>query len=145
MYRVVRYSLKLIKDGSFKSEIKIITKARDAYELVRAMMENLPVEYFQIIMLDVKCQVIGTSLVTIGTLNETAISPREIFQRALFTNSMSIILVHNHPSGDPTPSHEDIEFTKLIMEGGKILHITVLDHIIVGDDKYISLKEDGYV
>lgn len=145
MYRTVRYSLKLIKDGSFKSEIKKITKARDAYELIRPMMENLPVEYFQIIMLDAKCQVIGTSLVTIGTLNETAISPREIFQRALISNSMSIILVHNHPSGDPTPSREDIELTKLIMEGGKILHITVLDHIIVGDDKYISLKEGGYV
>jgi DNA repair protein RadC len=55
------------------------------------------------------------------------------------------LLVHNHPSGDPTPSREDIEFTKLIIEGGKILHIAVIDHIIVGDDTYISLKEDGYI
>lgn len=133
------------KEGIFESEIKKITKARDAYEIMKSMMENLPVEHFQIIMLDSKCQVIGTSLVTIGTINENVVTPIEIFQRAILANSKGIILVHNHPSGDPTPSSEDIEFTKLIMEGGKILQIAILDHIIVGDDKYISLKEDGYV
>ncbi|EIW17064.1 MULTISPECIES: JAB domain-containing protein [Pelosinus] len=145
MYRIPRYSITLTKDGSFKSEIKKITKAEDAYEIMKPMMENLPVEHFQIIMLDAKCQVIGTSLVTIGTINENIVTPIEIFQRAILANSKAIILVHNHPSGDPKPSREDIALTKQIVEGGKILQIAVLDHIIIGDDKFISLKVDGYI
>ncbi|AJQ27123.1 JAB domain-containing protein [Pelosinus fermentans] len=145
MYRIPRYSITLTKDGSFKSEIKKITKAEDAYEIMKPMMENLPVEHFQIIMLDAKCQVIGTSLVTIGTISENIVTPIEIFQRAILANSKAIILVHNHPSGDPKPSREDIALTKQIVEGGKILQIAVLDHIIIGDDKFISLKVDGYI
>ncbi|MCC5468090.1 JAB domain-containing protein [Pelosinus baikalensis] len=145
MYRIPRYSITLTKDGSFKSEIMKITKAEDAYEIMKPMMENLPVEHFQIIMLDAKCQVIGTSLVTIGTISENIVTPIEIFQRAILANSKAIILVHNHPSGDPKPSREDIALTKQIVEGGKILQIAVLDHIIIGDDKFISLKVDGYI
>lgn len=145
MYRIPRYKVILIKDSSFKSEIKKIAKSVDAYEIMKPMMENLPVEHFQIIMLDAKNQVIGTSLVTIGLISATIISPREIFQRALLANCSGIILAHNHPSGDPTPSEEDILLTRKICEGGNVLDIKVLDHIIIGDNKYISLKEQGYM
>ncbi len=80
----------------------------------------------------------------VGSLDTNIIHPREIFKIALTESAAAIILVHNHPSGDPTPSHEDIEITKQIIKAGEIIGIQVLDHIIIGDNKYISLKEKGY-
>ncbi|MTI84963.1 MAG: hypothetical protein FH756_13985 [Firmicutes bacterium] len=81
--------------------------------------------------------------VSVGTLNSAQVHPREVFKVAIISNSAAIILGHNHPSGDPEPSHEDIEVTNRLVEAGQILGIEVLDHIVCGDSKYISLKTKG--
>jgi DNA repair protein RadC len=81
--------------------------------------------------------------ITIGTLNSAQVHPRELFKSAIRHSAAAIILVHNHPSGDPTPSTEDIEVTKKLVESGKLMGIQVLDHLIIGDNHYTSMKEKG--
>lgn len=96
------------------------------------------------ICMNTKNKVIGVFELSHGTVNASLVSPREAFQKALLANAVSVIFMHNHPSGDPKPSREDVEVTKRLSEAGKILGVEVLDHIIVGDS-YSSLKEKGYL
>lgn len=103
-----------------------------------------PEEYMYMICMNTKNRVIGVFEISHGNVNSSIVGVREIFQKALLANAVSIILMHNHPSGDPSPSREDIEVTKRVVEAGKILGIQVLDHIIVGD-QYVSLKEKGHM
>ena len=99
-------------------------------------------ESFYIFTLDTKNKITGIFEVSRGSLNSTIVHPREIFKRALLQNASGIILVHNHPSGDPTPSREDIDVTNRLIEAGDLLGIRVLDHIIIGDESnYISFNE----
>lgn len=100
-------------------------------------------EKFCVLLLDTKNQPISNILVSMGTLNSSLVHPREVFKPAIKKSANSIVLVHNHPSGNPTPSAEDIQVTKRLKESGDILGIKVLDHIIIGDRKYISLAEKG--
>ena len=101
-------------------------------------------ESFYIFTLDTKNKINGIFEVSRGTLNATIVHPREVFKRALLQNANSIILIHNHPSGDPTPSQEDLEMTKKLVEAGNILGIKILDHIIIGDEENcISLKREN--
>ena len=103
-----------------------------------------PEEYMYMICMNTKNKVIGVFEISHGSVNSSIVTPREVFQKALLANAVSIILMHNHPSGDPTASREDIEVTKRLVEAGKIVGVEVLDHIIIGD-RYISLKEKGYL
>lgn len=80
-----------------------------------------------------------------GNVNSSIVGPREVFQKALLANAVSIIVTHNHPSGDPTPSAEDISVTDRLSKSGEILGVRVLDHLVIGDGKYVSLKEKGYL
>lgn len=98
-------------------------------------------EEFVILLLDTKNKVTYTKTVSLGSLNQTLVHPREVFRFAIMHNANSIILSHNHPSGDPTPSKEDIMITRRLIEVGNLIGIKVLDHIIIGDNKYISLRE----
>lgn len=101
-------------------------------------------ESFYIFTLDTKNKINGIFEVSRGTLNATIVHPREVFKRALLQNANSIILIHNHPSGDPTPSQEDLEMTRKLVEAGNILGIKILDHVIIGDEEnYISLKREN--
>lgn len=120
-----------------------ITKPSDAAHLVMEEMRYLKQEYIKLIMLNTKNTVIKIRDIFIGSLNSSILHPREIFSEAIKNNSSSIIICHNHPSGDPLPSNEDINITKRIIECGKIVGIDLLDHIIIGDGVYISLKEKG--
>ena len=88
-----------------------------------------------------KNHVIAVTTVSVGSLNASKVHPRELFQSAMLGNAASLVLAHNHPSGDPTPSPEDIELTKRLVEAGKLLDIAVLDHVIVGENMFVSLKE----
>ena len=90
-----------------------------------------------------KNRVIGEELISVGTLNSSLIHPREVFNPAIKASANSIILVHNHPSGDFKPSDKDDEVTKLLSDAGKLLGIGVVDHVIIGGNNYISLKEEG--
>jgi DNA repair protein RadC len=102
-------------------------------------------EHFVCLYLNTKNQILFKKTVFIGSLNTSIVHPREVFKEGFKRSAASIICFHNHPSGDPTPSKEDIEVTKRLVECGKLLGIDVLDHIIIGDKKYVSLKEKGYV
>ncbi len=122
-----------------------ITSPTDVVDLLMLDMTHLKKEHFKIVMLDTKNQIIGIENISVGSLNSSIVHPREVFKEAITKSSASIILVHNHPSGDPTPSKEDIAITRRLVEGGDILGVKVLDHIIIGNNKYISLKEKDII
>lgn len=127
---------------SFKSgDLYIIKCPKDAADLVMEEMRCFKKEHLRVIMLNVKNMVISVSDISIGSLNSSIVHPREVFSEAIRKNSASIIICHNHPSGNCTPSKEDIKVTERLDECSKILGIDLLDHIIIGDGKYISLKE----
>ncbi len=113
----------------------------DVAALVMEEMRHLEQEQFRVILLDTKNQVLGVESVSTGTLNTTLVHPREIFKLAIRRVANAIILVHNHPSGDPTPSPEDRQITKDLMAAGQLLGIDVHDHVIIGDRRYFSLRE----
>ena len=102
-------------------------------------------EVFNIVMLDAKGNIIGIDEVSVGDLTSSIVHPRETFYSAVKKSASSIICVHNHPSGDPTPSDDDIDTTKKLAKAGKILGITLLDHVVIGDGKYFSMKEKGII
>lgn len=143
MYRIPRYKIMLVRDGSQPSEVKAISNPADAFSLLSSYLEGTDRENFVVLMVDTKMKIIGINTVSVGALSSTIVHPREIFKPAILSNASSIILAHNHPSGDPTPSREDLEVTKRLVEAGKILGIAVLDHIIIGVDYYSSFKEQG--
>ena len=118
-----------------------IKRPQDAANLLMEEMRYLKKEYMKVILLNTKCKVIGIEDISIGNLNSSLAHPREIFIPAIKQSSANIILIHNHPSGDPTPSKDDIEITRRISEAGKILGIGLFDHLIIGDGVFISLKE----
>lgn len=108
-------------------------------------MRYLQKEHFRVVLLDTKNQIIVTEEISVGTLNASIVHPRDVFRAAIKRNANSIILIHNHPSGDPTPSNEDINITKRLLEAGNLIGIKVLDHIIIGDNKYISFREKNII
>jgi DNA repair protein RadC len=122
-----------------------ISKPKDAAELVMEEMKNFRQEHLKVIMLNTKNVVMFIKDVSVGSLNSSIVHPREVFCDAIRKNSAFIIVCHNHPSGDPQPSNEDINVTNRLKECGKLLGIELLDHLIIGNGKYISLKEKGIV
>ncbi|MGE4282701.1 MAG: DNA repair protein RadC [Clostridia bacterium] len=132
--------------SSFRNDNRIcISSPIDVSKFLMEEMRYLKQEHFKVIMLNVKNRILKQMDITIGTLNASLVHPRDVFSEPVRSKCASIILVHNHPSGDPSPSREDIEITKRLIEAGKILGIDVLDHIIIGDGRYISLKEQGHI
>ncbi len=123
----------------------VIKTPDDAAALVMEEMKHFDREHFRAILLNTKNRVIGTDRVSVGTLNSSVVHPRELFRNAIKRGAASIILLHNHPSGDPTPSREDKDITRRVMEAGNIIGIEVLDHIIIGDNRFISLKAHGLI
>lgn len=106
-------------------------------------LRNLKKEEFWILLVDVKCKMIHKQQISVGTINQTIIHPREVFEPAVRRFARGIILVHNHPSGDPYPSKEDRQVTRRLMEAGNIMGIDVLDHIIIGRHDFYSLRQNG--
>jgi len=112
-------------------------------DILMEEMRYLKKEVFKIILLNTKNHVIKLLDVSMGSLNSSIVHPREVFSEAVKSGCSAVILVHNHPSGDPEPSREDIETTDRLVRAGDILGIRVLDHVIIGDGTYVSLKEKG--
>ncbi|MGG4268034.1 RadC family protein [Peribacillus simplex] len=123
----------------------VIRSPEDGANYCMEEMRFLSQEHFVCLYLNTKNQVLQKTTVFIGSLNASIVHPREVFKEAFRRSAASIICLHNHPSGDPSPSREDIEVTKRLVECGKIIGIEVLDHIIIGEHKYVSLKEKGYL
>ncbi|MDQ0156116.1 DNA repair protein RadC [Robertmurraya andreesenii] len=123
----------------------VIRTPEDGANYVMNDMRFLAQEHFVCLYLNTKNQVLHKKTVFIGSLNASIVHPREVFKEALRRSAASVICFHNHPSGDPAPSREDIEVTKRLVESGKILGIELLDHVIIGENKFVSLKEKGYL
>lgn len=116
--------------------------------IARYYMEDLrhnTKEQLLLLLLNTKSRLLGERVISVGTVNTSLISPREIFIEAIKAEAVNIILLHNHPSGEPAPSREDVLVTKRILEAGEYIGIHLLDHIIIGDQKYVSLKESGII
>lgn len=122
-----------------------IRSPREAAELVRDDLRYLNQEHFIVLFLNTKNRVIGKETLFIGSLNASIVHPREVFKSAIQRSSASIICAHNHPSGDPTPSPEDIDVTRRLAEAGKLMGIELLDHVIIADQAHVSMKELGYI
>lgn len=106
-------------------------------------MRHLTTEQIMLVLLDSKSKILGDKIISSGTVNASLLAPRELFIYALKHGAVNIILLHNHPSGDPTPSKEDLAATNRVAEAGALIGIKLMDHLIIGDNKYISLKEQG--
>jgi len=134
------------KVGRYELPKKIDSPDR-AYKAITAItsVEEEAQEVFGVLILNTKHKIVAVHEVSRGTLNTSTVHPREVFKPAVLHNAAAIICFHNHPSGDTEPSKDDIEATKRLIEAGKIMGIEILDHIIVGDDRYVSLKERGVV
>jgi DNA repair protein RadC len=131
--------------AAFLEEKPQIGSPADVARIVMPSMRDLQRELLIVLCLDTKNNVTKQRRIFEGSLNASIIHPREVFRFAIEEAAASIILVHNHPSGDPAPSPEDIHATKQFVEAGKLLQISVTDHVIIGDGCYISMKEEGII
>ena len=120
-----------------------ILTALDAARLLVPQFGAQPVEHFGLVLLDTKHRVIRTNVVSIGSLDASIVHPREVFRAAATGGAAAIVLFHNHPSGDPTPSEDDIVLTKRLVGAGELMGIAVLDHVIVAENRFASLRERG--
>ncbi|OPY55928.1 MAG: hypothetical protein A4E55_02346 [Pelotomaculum sp. PtaU1.Bin035] len=123
----------------------VIKSPDDVAGLLMEEMRHLDREHFRALLLNTRNQVIANDEVSVGTLNSSAVHPRELFRNAIKRSAASVVLVHNHPSGDATPSKDDLDVTRRISEAGKIIGIEILDHIIIGDNRFTSFKAEGLI
>lgn len=124
---------------------KKIKSTQDVADLFMERLRYNKREHFEILLLNTQGEIIAVNNVSIGDLSSSIVNPREAFAIAIKRSASAVIFIHNHPSGNPTPSGEDVKVTKRLFEAGEILGIQVLDHIIVGDGVYVSFKEKGLI
>ena len=131
--RINIVSIKMVKESSFLYQTRQILSPNDAYEMIKEQLEGLDREQFIIACLNTKNEPTNITVVSVGTLNKAIIHPREVFKTAILSNAASIMAFHNHPSGETTPSQQDIQLTNRLYEAGELLSIKLLDHLIIGD------------
>ena len=134
MKRIASYKLQLVREGSHLYETKKITCPDDTISILEEWFKGEPYEHCTVLCLNIKGGVIAIQDISVGSSSASVVEPRSVFAPALLHNAASIIVAHNHPSGVSTPSKEDIDITKRLVEAGKILNIPVLDHIVIGID-----------
>lgn len=115
----------------------------DVVALVRSRLKGKKKEYFLALLLDTRNRLIRVAEISVGSLDSSIVHPREVFKEAVAASAASVIFAHNHPSGDPEASEDDLNLTKRLAEAGEIMGIDVLDHVIIGEEKYLSLKREG--
>ena len=143
--RINIVSIKLVKESSFLYQTLTISSPKDAYEMIKDQLQDLDREQFIIACLNTKNEPTNISVVSVGSLNKAIVHPREVFKTAILSNAASVMAFHNHPSGETTPSQQDIQLTNRLYEVGELLGIKLLDHLIIGDRTFTSLKEKGYL
>lgn len=126
---------------SRSAERPSITSPKDAYEILKGFLEPLDHEELWVAVLDTRNRVMALVSLYRGSVNSSQIRVAEVFRKAILENAPAIVLAHNHPSGDPSPSPDDIAITKELVKAGKLLDIQVLDHLVIGQDRFVSLKE----
>ena len=129
---------------TFRSKIKL-KSPEEIYSFLKASLEMKTQEYLIALYLNTKGELIKEETLFIGSLTSSLIHPREIFKHAVLNSAAAIVIVHNHPSGDPTPSVHDVKITKMIHKNSLMMDIELLDHVIIGKDKYYSFKEKGVI
>lgn len=141
---IPRFDVRLVRDGRVATlEPTIIRRPEDTLPVLEAELSEIGYEKFIALALNTKNHVTAVLPVSSGSLNASIVHPRELFQRAILANCASLILAHNHPSGDPTPSPEDVSLTRKLIDAGLLIDIPILDHVILGYGKYSSFKEMG--
>jgi DNA repair protein RadC len=131
-------------EGRLEADSKPLVKTpEDVASLMGSRLKRKKKEYFLALLLDTRSHLIKVSEISIGSLDASIVHPREAFKEAIAASAASVIFVHNHPSGDPEPSEDDIKLTKRLAEAGEIVGIDVLDHVIITDKKYLSMKREG--
>ncbi len=131
-------------EGDAESEEKQVVKTPDEVaRLVRGRLSDKKKEHFLALLLDTRGQLIRTAEISVGSLDSSIVHPREVFKEAISASAASVIFVHNHPSGDPQPSEDDIKLSHRLAQAGEIVGIDVLDHVIIGEKKHVSLKSKG--
>ena len=143
----IKACFELGKRQELELELKAlhIKDPQSVVKVVRASIKDKAKEHFKLILLNTRNKVIGISTISIGTLNANLVHPREVFKDAIMHSAASVVLAHNHPSGDPEPSEEDIAITKRLVEAGKIVGIEVTDHIVIGKNSFCSFRERGLI
>jgi len=142
-YAIPRYRVTLVKESLAHPSPVTIRDSQTAYRLFEPLFEGLDREHFMVVGLDAKHAVIGINTVSIGSVTMSIVHPREVFKPLILMSASAVILAHNHPSGDPTPSQEDRALTRRLKECGELLGITVLDHVVLGEDRYYSFADHG--
>ena len=145
-YRIARYRLLMVKDGPSITTTwdRQVRQSKDVADLMAPLAANLDREHFWVLLLNGKNIVIGINLVSVGSLTAALVHPREVFKPAILGNAAAIVVVHSHPSGDPTASSEDVALTARLCQVGDLVGIRVLDHIVLGEaGAYRSLADEG--
>ena len=143
-YRIPRYKISMIRDGSVCAERRTITRSNDLLPILCKYFAHHDREEMLCVLLDAKHKIIGLHTVSIGSMSYAIVHPRETFKAAIVSNCAAVILAHNHPSGDPTPSQEDRQLTTRLKDCGALLGIPVLDHLVIGDEgHYHSFSDHG--
>lgn len=148
MKSMIKYSVQLVKEKEEKYMDKQANSPQAVANIINEVfnMDTQPSELFVMLALDTKKRPIGCFMVSQGSLNGTIVEPREVFQRAILVNADSIVVAHNHPSGEVIPSFKDMDATRVLKEAGELLRIELVDHIIIGENgKYYSFRENGQV
>ena len=141
---IPRYRVTLVPEGGHTAPCGLLRDSAAAAAALRPCFVGLDREQFLVCCLDAKNVSIGVNIVSIGSLTLSIVHPREVFKPAILLNACAIIAVHNHPSGDPTPSVEDRTLTTRLREAGDLLGIRLLDHLILGDDRFYSFADQGW-
>jgi len=138
------FRLSLIKDRAIPyAKASLILTPQNVYELVKEYLQGTDREHFIALYLDSRSEVIGINTVSIGTLTESLVHPREVFKGAILANAASVIVAHNHPSGEHHASEADISVTEKLKESGRILGIPIEDHVVIGAEAFTSFRQEG--
>ncbi len=137
------YRIALVRERGLPAPTRPIHRPADAAEILRKLFQDADREVFAVLCVDIRHRVVAANVVSVGSLDCAPVHPREAFKCAILANAAAIIVGHVHPSGDPEPSRQDHRITERLAKGGDLLGIAVLDHIIVGDGRYVSLRERG--
>jgi DNA repair protein RadC len=127
------------------AERQLLAGPRDAALYLMPEYSARPVEQFGLVLLDTRHRVLRTSVLAVGSLDGAPVQPREVFRHALLASAAAVVLFHNHPSGDPQPSAQDVDLTRRMAAAGLLMGVSVVDHVVLGDGRYCSMKEAGYL
>jgi DNA repair protein RadC len=141
----IRYTFKSDAAGEPIVVGRYVSTPADSAALFTTMLQDEATEVFAILCLSTKHRVLAYYEVSRGCLDSTLVHPREVFKAAILANAASIVLAHNHPSGDPAPSPDDMALTRRLVEAGRLIGVDVLDHIVIGDGRYVSFRERGWL